>query len=74
MKKEERNNSIKITFNGTYLILLNLLGVAFILLKVFKVIKWSWVFVLSPFILMIALIVITFVIAFTVGYILSVKK
>lgn len=38
----------KVDINGTRLTMLDLLAVAFIILKLCKVINWSWWIVLSP--------------------------
>lgn len=54
------DKKVTITFNG---IVPALLGVAFVILKLCKVISWSWVWVLAPFWIPLALSLIIIIIA-----------
>lgn len=54
------NNKVTITFDG---IIPALLGIAFVILKLCKVINWSWVWVLAPFWIPLALSLIIIIIA-----------
>lgn len=47
---------------------LGLLGIAFIILKLCKIIEWSWLWVLAPFWGGLVIVMIVFAIAFTVGW------
>lgn len=51
-----------------------LLGVAFIVLKLSGVIDWPWVWVLSPFWLSVALVIVVFVLAFSIAIIKVARK
>ena len=65
MKKETNNYGIG--FVG-------LLQIAFVILKLCKVIKWSWLWVLSPFWIYAILLVLIFLIAFIYVEIKSKKE
>lgn len=54
------DKKVTVTFNG---IVPALLGVAFVILKLCKVINWSWVWVLAPFWIPLALSLIIIIIA-----------
>lgn len=54
------DKKVTITFNG---IVPALLGVAFVILKLCKVINWSWIWVLAPFWIPLALSLIIIIIA-----------
>lgn len=54
------DKKVTVTFNG---IVPALLGVAFVILKLCKVINWSWVWVLAPFWIPLALGLIIIIIA-----------
>lgn len=53
---------------------LGILGIVFITLKLCKVIAWSWWWVLAPFWVMPALLLVIFVIWFVVYMALSIKS